>query len=739
MKLRNYQKECIEKKKKINNCLIKMWCGTGKTRIFTSTIFNNEFSLNVIVFPSLGLINQYNIDYVNNPDFLSKWNDFEILSFCSEDDGKFKKLSKKIKSTTNDTTLRRFLKKKSNKLISVTYQSFEKFVQIIKDTQNKINYLVYDEAHHTVGSKIQDVIYNDIEFKNLVDKTEYYTATPINRNGIIMYDKENPENSLCGPITFEYNKYHAESDGYSRKYDVILDLSVKKMDCKNKYHYIFESIIRNCLSGEYNYWNVLTFHSGVNISDNQQNSVVKEFASSKNKNYVKRLFKQIQNKDFPETKDKFKEISLIGIYAKTQKKDELLRNFDRKVPGRIMILSSCRTIGEGIDTKWANMEVPVDPTKSLVYETQKIGRITRKPEENMPNSILLLPVCIDPEKYKQADTPEKKDELIRRELDDCGDFSIFLNVISAFKYQMDPELYELCLKYPNMYSPEEVKNNLKKQGFSTEENQGTIVDNINYLLDESQDLDECLSDNDKDSLENIALKINKPIQVHTQNYDVPIEIYNEQSEETPIHLFRDENNDYFPLKSTDKIDRKKSVNPPKKREKLFTIKTNPEFQILWKLTNESFQNALETGIGRGILDCEISFDEKRIERWKKNLDKLKKFIDDNKKTPSQGSKNKDNKILASWLNNQKINYKKKRNIMKDEIIYKQWTDFITDKKYSKYFRTKQEIWDYSFTIMKKFIDENKRLPKWESSNKDEKYIAGWLFHQKKITKEKSIV
>ena len=63
----------------------------------------------------------------------------------------------------------------------------------------------------------------------------------------------------------------------------------------------------------------------------------------------------------------------------------------------------------------------------------------------MPNSIV-LPVCIDPG-YKQADAPEKKDELIRRELDDCGDFSTFLNVVSQAPYQMDPELYELCLKY----------------------------------------------------------------------------------------------------------------------------------------------------------------------------------------------------------------------------------------------------------------------------------------------------
>ena len=44
--------------------------------------------------------------------------------------------------------------------------------------------------------------------------------------------------------------------------------------------------------------------------------------------------------------------------------------------------------------------------------------------------------------------------------------------------------------------------------------------------------------------------------------------------------------------------------------------------------------------------------------------------------------------------------------MKELEIYNLWTNFITDIKYSKYFRTKQ-VWDYSFTIMKEFIDKKK--------------------------------
>ena len=58
-----HQEECIQKKKDFDKCLINCWCGTGKTRIFTYSILQEKYNLSVIVFPSLGLINQYNFDY----------------------------------------------------------------------------------------------------------------------------------------------------------------------------------------------------------------------------------------------------------------------------------------------------------------------------------------------------------------------------------------------------------------------------------------------------------------------------------------------------------------------------------------------------------------------------------------------------------------------------------------------------------------------------------------------------
>ena len=71
--------------------------------------------------------------------------------------------------------------------------------------------------------------------------------------------------------------------------------------------------------------------------------------------------------------------------------------------------------------------------------------------------------------------------------------------------------------------------------------------------------------------------------------------------------------------------------------------------------------------------------------WNESLNELKKYINENDKLPSSTDKDKQIKILGSWIVNQKISYKTKKNIMKNEKIYNQWTKFINDPIYNKYF------------------------------------------------------
>jgi hypothetical protein len=68
------------------------------------------------------------------------------------------------------------------------------------------------------------------------------------------------------------------------------------------------------------------------------------------------------------------------------------------------------------------------------------------------------------------------------------------------------------------------------------------------------------------------------------------------------------------------------------------------------------------------------------EIWKHKLDKVKEYINTFNKLPSSTDKNKEIKVLGSWIGTQKAKYPDKQ-IMKNEDIRKQWEEFI--KEYLK--------------------------------------------------------
>ena len=628
--LYEHQKKAIEEQTKYKKCLINMWCGTGKTRTFTIDLFINNEKRNVIVFPSLGLINQYCNDYALSTEepFKTEFEKYKCLAFCSDDDGKLKSRGK-IQFTTDEKKLDTFLKKKDKQIILVTYQSFEKFINICIEKNININNLIFDEAHHIVGDKIQDIVFNNAELDAIVDKTRFYTATPVNTNGITMYDRDDPENSDCGELAYEYLYYQAVEDGVCKPFETQISLYTQKPEYKDKYQPVFESIIRACLSGKYNYWNILTYHSFVNENEDMNGNIsfVKEFASPKNQKLVKNLFTRIQNDEFPHTKELYsvENVILKGVHGKTPTRQQIIQDFDRKVEGRIYILSSCGILNEGIDTKWANMGVPINPSKSIVKESQRIGRLVRIPEKGMPPAIILIPCEVDITKYSEMDTPEQRDQMIREELSECGNFNTALNVISAFKYQYDPELFEMCLKYPDMYAPKEVKDNLAKQGLIVEDSQGDLLDNLKYVCEKERidiDTESIEGENERDILNEIAEQCGKTIEIHTQNHDEPVKYVNEEaSDEEPLRLFHcEDDNTYAPITKKDKEQKikKKSTTPPKKRTKLFDVHQHPDLEVLWKITEGSID--LNKTFSQGVLDVDINWNEKK---WEEKYELLK--------------------------------------------------------------------------------------------------------------------
>jgi ubiquinone/menaquinone biosynthesis C-methylase UbiE len=129
---------------------------------------------------------------------------------------------------------------------------------------------------------------------------------------------------------------------------------------------------------------------------------------------------------------------------------------------------------------------------------------------------------------------------------------------------------------------------------------------------------------------------------------------------------------------------------------------------------------------------EILLDNK--ESWYNKLEELKKYINEYNKTPSSASKINNEKLLASWLSNQKHKYKNKKYIILNEEIYNSWTEFITE--YKKYFLDNETIWNKKLEELKIYINEYNKHPSSASKNNNEKILGNWISVQQHNYKNK---
>lgn len=632
--------------KNYDRCLVKAFCGTGKSIVmYKGKAFQNHDTL-VYVFPSLSLIDQFKTDYLKSKDV-------EVFIISSDDE-----------STTDEIEIKKFMKTK-NKIICITYQSFHLL------SEYKINMCVFDEAHHAVGETYQPLIFNNLN----IEKSCFFTATPKRANGIDM-EKD------CNLI-YEYSYPRGLSEGYLNPFEIRCDLMG---DDSNKT--IYESIARAYYTTGNN--RILTFHSDVNT---ESPTSVRNFV---NENEMIKAFKTIAKEISKETKKviRIPKLKMIGFYSEIKLKErrQILNYFDSCKDKDVFILSSCETMGEGVDTKNANMCVFVDSKTSVIKIIQNIGRVVRKVfGVDKPHSTILLPIAINKTKYESCETAEECDALIREDMNKDGDFTSILNVLSALK-QEDEDLYDICLHYPNEYSPQEIEENLKSQGYKIGEE--VELDEVFERANINQH--SCESEESDDEEEEKCC-----VDIHTNSLEEPIVSHG--SGDKIINILKDGDN-YYEIEGEGKI------NPPKQRIKL-SVHTNSDIKVLWKVDEINF--------GSCLLDCEV------IDNWNERLEELRNFLEKEKRRPDIKSE----KNIANWMNNTFQNYKYFKKSMKNEIKRKIWEDFL--EKYIEYLKTNDTKWNEKFTKLKEFIKLNKRRPSSKCTNKDEKSIGVFLLNQNK--------
>ena len=729
MELKNHQKECIDKIDenfiKNKKGLIKMFCGSGKSLIIYHSLLKYGKNLGIIVVPSINLITQFNNDYIINP-LTIKFNDkyfkkkFSLMTICSKDELEQKDDINKNFITTDKHDINTFINIKNNKIILVTYQSLHNLIHIIKNNNIMIDLLCFDEAHHILGENIRKILFlekeNDTDenqyygnfIDNHVNKTLFFTATPKNIKDYKMYHKlneitinnidyeiidnenidtknidtknidteninteniHNNDTPICGPIIYEYSHLCGVSDNILNDFNIRIELY-----SDNTTSTIFETISRAIIETGNN--RVLTFHSRSLIKSNLSSDVV-SFSNKENQTIFKSTFKKILSEEFPTFTEKYQKISFKGITGQTKNKSKILNEFDNTKDNEIFILSSCKTIGEGIDTKNANMVCFIDPKQSYIEIIQNIGRICRKNINTNKISTVLIPSYVDINKYKACDNTDKINNIICNEISSNGDFNSILSILSALR-QEDPYIFELCLKYPDTYTINEFKRQFKRFNL--------LLDDIEYTIEDLFTTYNKKYDNNIDISENfkqLSEHMNKNIKIFCKKIDEN-NIYIDNKYNFDELFIKTENNKY--IKVLGEKTKNEHITRPNRNIKP-SVHTDDKIKVLWSL-DKNINLDLEKKIFGCFIKSTVIANTKEL--W---LEIYNNIINDNECNMYK---------YYSWIAVNKRKYKQNNGLLSDPELRKLWENIKNHETKGEFFYSNEDIW---FNKLKKYKEE----------------------------------
>jgi superfamily II DNA or RNA helicase len=131
----------------------------------------------------------------------------------------------------------------------------------------------------------------------------------------------------------------------------------------------------------------------------------------------------------------------------------------------------------------------------------------------------------------------------------------------------------------------------------------------------------------------------------------------------------------------------------------------------------------------------VGIKEFRQISWNEKLEMVKKYMDTNDKRPSEKDVYNKTKKLGTWISTQQKNHKTKQYIMSNSKIYDDWTTFINDEKYNKYFISNEDNWISQLDVVKKYINENNKRPA-RYGNNETKILGAWISTQQTAYKTK---
>jgi superfamily II DNA or RNA helicase len=181
------------------------------------------------------------------------------------------------------------------------------------------------------------------------------------------------------------------------------------------------------------------------------------------------------------------------------------------------------------------------------------------------------------------------------------------------------------------------------------------------------------------------------------------------------------------------VNKKRPNNNDKNKEIKFLARWIGIQQINYKKNSSIMKNPDIKMKWEEFIDTYKEYFISNEEKWNNTLDKVIKYINVNKKRPSNEDKNKEIKKLARWIGTQQNNYKKNKEIMKNLEIKNKWEEFI--ENYKEYFISNEQEWNNTLDEVMKYIDINKKRPNSKDNDIKIKKLVNWIYHQQQNYKK----
>lgn len=294
----------------------------------------------------------------------------------------------------------------------------------------------------------------------------------------------------------------------------------------------------------------------------------------------------------------------------------------------------------------------------------------------------------------------------------------------------------------------EIKDNAELKFNMIYDSLGNLVNNEDYWINKLEEVKKFINENNKrpcvTSTNKEEVKLGRWICTQFQNYEIRKNIMsNTNIYEQWTTLITSEKYSKFLIKrNTWDINFEKVINYIDANDKKpIHLDKNPEVSRLGRWIFDQMKNSrmkvdnISNKIAYTKWQKFITSDKYKkyflnnTETWNDNLEKLKNYVNLNKRKPTCHDKNIEARKLGTWVETQ-IKEIKRNGFDKKTETYNKWNNFINSEEYKDYFMSEQEKWNYSFEKLKEFINVNNTKPtRTKTNSKETIKIGNWLQSQ----------